>query len=111
VLACATGGTMTEVLADRQLRLHPLTDVDAHDMVSGLRGAVLLRGYRGSAACDEDALIDAILRLSSIIDVCPEIRELDVNPLVVLASGVCAIDVRAKVEASTPRPPSRRVRY
>jgi acyl-CoA synthetase (NDP forming) len=111
VIACATGGTMTEILADRQLRLHPLTDVDAVDMVSGLRGVALLRGYRGSAPADEQALSQALLRLSALVDVCPEIRELDINPLVVLAVGTCALDVRVKIEASSPRPPSRRVSY
>ena len=111
VLACATGGTMTEVLADRQLRLHPVTDVDAADMVSGLRGSVLLRGYRGSQPVDEPALTQAILRLSALVDVCPEICELDINPFVVLPAGTCALDVRVRIEPSSPRPWSRRVSY
>jgi acyl-CoA synthetase (NDP forming) len=111
VLACATGGTLTEILADRQLRLQPLTDVDASDMVAGLRGSVLLRGYRGSQPVDEPALVEAILRLSALVDVCPEIRELDINPLVVLAKGACALDARVRVEAVRSGPPSRRVSY
>jgi acyl-CoA synthetase (NDP forming) len=111
VLACATGGTMTEILADRQVRLHPLTDVDARDMVSGLRGAVLLRGYRGSPPVDEASLVDALLRLSALVDLCPEIRELDINPLAVRPSGVCALDARVRLEAFSPRPVSRRVSY
>jgi acetyl coenzyme A synthetase (ADP forming)-like protein len=111
VLACATGGTMTEILADRQLRLHPLTDVDADEMIAGLRGAVLLGGYRGSAPVDGRALAQALLRLSALVDICPEIRELDINPLVVLPTGTRAIDVRARLEASSPRPSSRRVSY
>jgi acyl-CoA synthetase (NDP forming) len=111
VLACATGGTMTEILADRQLRLHPLTDIDAEEMVSGLRGAVLFRGYRGSAPVDDRALIQALLRLSALVDVCPEIRELDINPLVVLTEGTCAIDVRVRIETPSSGPPTRRVTY
>jgi succinyl-CoA synthetase beta subunit len=111
VIACATGGTMTEVLADRQLRLHPLTDVDAADMVEGLRGAVLLQGYRGSPPVDRQALIEVLLRLSAVIDVCPEIRELDINPLVVLPSGTCGLDVRIRIERPLVGPPSRRVSY
>jgi acyl-CoA synthetase (NDP forming) len=111
VLACATGGTLTEILADRQLRLHPLTDVDAADMVTGLRGSVLLRGYRGSAPVDEPALVDAILRLSALADVCPEIRELDINPLVVRVRGVCALDARVRIDEIRSGTPSRRVSY
>jgi acetyl coenzyme A synthetase (ADP forming)-like protein len=111
VIACATGGTMTEVLADRQLRLHPLTDVDAAEMVEGLRGTVLLRGYRGSPPVDEKALIEALLRLSAAIETCPEIRELDINPLVVLSAGTCGLDVRVRVERPIAGSPSRRISY
>jgi acetyl coenzyme A synthetase (ADP forming)-like protein len=111
VIACATGGTLTEILADRQLALHPLTDLDARDLVAGLRGVALLRGYRGSAPADEPALITALLRLSALVDCCPEIRELDINPLVVLTSGVCALDVRIRIEPPRPATPTRRVSY
>ena len=111
VMACATGGTMTELFADRQLRLHPLTDLDARDLVSGLRGAALLRGYRGSPVMDEPALITALLRLSALVDLCPEIRELDINPLVVLPAGVCALDVRVRIEPPAPPLSTRRVSY
>jgi acetyl coenzyme A synthetase (ADP forming)-like protein len=97
VLACGMGGTLTELLADRQLRLHPLTDLDAAAMIDELRGAPLLRGYRGSAPVDEGALRDALLRLSALVGTCPEIQELDVNPLLVGARGVCAIDARVRV--------------
>jgi acetyl coenzyme A synthetase (ADP forming)-like protein len=109
VIACATGGTLTELMADSQVRVHPLTDVDAFDMINGLRGAALLRGYRGQARVDEPALRDALLRLSLLVGVCPEIRELDVNPLLVLSDGVRALDVRVRVAPLTPPPATRRV--
>jgi acyl-CoA synthetase (NDP forming) len=111
VIACATGGTLTELLADRQLRLQPLTDLDARDLVDGLRGVALLRGYRGSAPVDDAALVTALLRLSALADVCPEVRELDVNPLVVLPRGTCALDVRVRIEPHAPPPATRRVSY
>ncbi|HEY7475931.1 MAG TPA: GNAT family N-acetyltransferase [Vicinamibacterales bacterium] len=111
VIACGTGGTLAELLADTQFRLHPLNERDARAMIEGLRGAKLLRGYRGAAAADEAALREALLRLSALIEICPEIAELDVNPLTVLAHGVRAIDVRIRVERPKPRPSSRRVSY
>jgi acyl-CoA synthetase (NDP forming) len=111
VLACATGGTLAELLADMQFRLHPLTDLDAASMIEGLRGARLLRGYRGAAPADENALRDALLRLSALVEICPEIQELDVNPLVVLTRGVRALDVRIRIERPKRRPASRRVSY
>jgi succinyl-CoA synthetase beta subunit len=79
--------------------------------VSGLRGAALLRGYRGSVPVDERALVQSLLRLSALVDLCPEIQELDINPLVVLPTGTCALDVRVKVDQRRSRPASRRVSY
>ena len=69
VIACATGGTATELVADSQFRLHPLGRQDAAEMVASLRGARLLDGYRGSAAADRPAFVDALLRLSTLVGV------------------------------------------
>jgi acetyl coenzyme A synthetase (ADP forming)-like protein len=111
VLACATGGVLTELLKDAEFRLHPLTDRDAASMVASLRGAALLRGLRGAPPADVRALEDALLRLSALIAECPEIPDIEINPLVVLPRGLKAVDVRARVEP--PRPPvrTRRVTY
>ena len=111
VIACAIGGTLAELLSDMQFRLHPLSDLDAASMIDGLRGAKLLRGYRGAAAADEQALRETLLRLSALVELCPEIQELDINPLVVLAHGVRALDVRIRIERPKPRPASRRISY
>ncbi|HUF46922.1 MAG TPA: acetate--CoA ligase family protein, partial [Vicinamibacterales bacterium] len=111
VIACATGGTLAELLADSQFRLHPLSGPDAADMVRALRGSRLLAGYRGSAPSDAGALIDALLRLSTLVGLCPEIVEIEMNPLSVLPQGVRALDVRVRVEPPRPRPPARRVEY
>jgi acetyltransferase len=54
---------------------------------------------------------DALLRLSILITLCPEIREVDINPLKVLEHGVVALDARVRVEAIEPEPPSRRIAY
>jgi succinyl-CoA synthetase beta subunit len=73
--------------------------------------AKLLAGIRGATPSDVPALRDAILRLSAVITICPEIRELDINPLKVLAHGVIALDARIRVERLVPAPPSRRITY
>jgi acetyl coenzyme A synthetase (ADP forming)-like protein len=98
VIACALGGTLAELLADSQFRLHPVTEDEAASMIDGLRGARLLRGFRGAPVADEAALRDALLRLSTLIDICPEIRELDINPIRVFTGGACALDVRVRIE-------------
>ena len=110
VIACGTGGTLVELFSDVVIRLHPLTDVDAAEMVNALRGAPLLRGYRGAPVADEAALRDVLLRLSALIEACPEILELDINPLKVLPKGACALDARIRV-GRVDRPSSRRVAY
>ena len=98
VIVCGSGGVMIDVLADAACRLHPVTDRDAADMVNSLKGVRMLRGFRGNAPCDEDAFRDAVLRLSALVGICPEIQELDVNPLMVLPTGVSALDVRIRVK-------------
>jgi acetyl coenzyme A synthetase (ADP forming)-like protein len=110
IVACGTGGTLVELFADVVFRMPPLTDVDAADMVNELKGAARLRGYRGAAPVDEDALKDTLLRVSALVECCPEIHELDINPLAVLPRGVCALDVRIRVEWQR-RALSRRIQY
>jgi acetate---CoA ligase (ADP-forming) len=111
VIVCGSGGVLAELLADSSSRLHPLTATDAAEMIEALRGAKLLRGYRGAAPADAAALQSVILRVSTLLSICPEIRELDLNPVKVLASGACAVDARVKVASPTSRPQTRRVVY
>ena len=111
VLACASGGQLTEVVGDSQFRLFPVTDLDAQAMIDSLRVARLLRGYRGRPPADEGALRDALLRLSALAASCPEIQELDINPLAVATHGVMALDVRVRIEPPRAKPVSRRVMY
>ena len=67
------GGVTAELLADRALRLVPITDEDAHQLVRSLRGSPLLFGYRGRPAVDVDALEDLLLRVGFLADELPEI--------------------------------------
>jgi acyl-CoA synthetase (NDP forming) len=110
VLACGTGGVLVELLQDSVFRLHPLTELDAREMLDEVRGAKLLRGYRGSPPADETAFRDALLRVSALVEICPEIQELDMNPVKVLASGIKILDARIRVEKKFGQA-SRRVVY
>jgi acetyltransferase len=80
-------------------------------MIHEVRCAKLLAGIRGAPPSDVPALCEAVMRLSAMIDSCPEIRELDINPLKVLEKGVVALDARVRVERLVPAPPSRRIAY
>jgi len=87
------GGVLTEVLHDVSHRYAPIEGGQAREMLDELKGAALLRGYRGSAPCDVDAIVDALVRLSWLIaDHSDRITEIDVNPLFVGAQGAVAAD-------------------
>ena len=111
LIACGTGGVLVDVLADTSFRLHPLNASDASDMIAELRGSRLLRGYRGSPPADEAALRDVLLRVSELVTVAPEICELDLNPVIVLASGARVADVRLRIESSKEVRRGRRIEY
>jgi acetyl coenzyme A synthetase (ADP forming)-like protein len=110
VIACGSGGVLVDLLKDSVFRLHPLTDLDAAEMLREVRGARRLRGYRGAPVADEHALCDALLRVSALLDICPEIQELDINPVKVLERGLKIVDARVHVE-KRPGQVSRRVVY
>jgi len=111
LLLVGMGGVMVDVLGDTAFRLHPLTAEDAAEMIGELKSAKLLRGYRGAPATDERALRDVLLRVSALLTVCPDIQELDFNPVKVLPSGAVVVDARVSVERRPPRPNRRRLEY
>lgn len=106
-----SGGTLVELLSDAAFRLHPLTDSDAAAMLEEVRGTALLRGYRGAPKADEAALRDVLLRVSALVEACPEVREMDLNPVKVLARGARVLDARIRVERRPPPGRSRRIVY
>jgi acyl-CoA synthetase (NDP forming) len=82
------GGVLTEVLHDVSHRFAPITADDARDMLAELKGAKILEGFRGAPSADEDAVVDALVKLSWLIhDHQEHIAEIDVNPLFVRAKG------------------------
>ena len=93
------GGTAVELLGDVVTRLAPLTDLDARDMVLGLRATPLLLGYRGSQPVAIDALVDVILRLGRLAEDLPEIAEVDCNPVIATPTGALVVDARMRVSA------------
>jgi acetyl coenzyme A synthetase (ADP forming)-like protein len=111
VIGLGAGGTLVELLDDVSFRLHPLTNTEPDEMLASLRCTGLLRGFRGSKPADVEALRQTVLRVSALLEICPELRELDINPLKVRVAGVSALDVRIKVESKAPVPSSRRVTY
>lgn len=99
LIAFGLGGVFVELIGDIAFRIHPLTDVDAAEMISEVKAAKLLDGYRGGDAGDVAALRDALLRVSAMIDDFPEIAEMDLNPVKVLppGQGLRVVDMRMRV--------------
>jgi acetyltransferase len=93
LIAVGMGGVMVELLKDTAVCLAPVSEETARSMVRSLQGHKLLAGYRGAAAVDEDGLVDAICRLSELADDLKDVvAEIDVNPIIVTASGAIAAD-------------------
>ncbi|HTA19047.1 MAG TPA: acetate--CoA ligase family protein, partial [Polyangia bacterium] len=101
LVAFGLGGVQAEVARDVVFHVNPITDVDAREMMERIRGAVLLKGFRGSAGVDRDALVDALLRVSRLAADFPQIVALDINPLLALppGKGILALDARIQVAA------------
>jgi acyl-CoA synthetase (NDP forming) len=101
VVACGAGGTAVEVLKDVKVRITPLTDRDAHEMVTTLRTFPLLDGFRGAPKCDVAGLEEVLLRIAAMVEQHPEISEMDCNPVIVRPEGAVVVDARIRIEAVT----------
>ncbi len=91
------GGLWADLIGDQAFRLVPLTDVDAQELVTAVRMAPLLDGYRGSQACDVEALTQLLLRVGQLADNHPELVALTLNPVVALPRGFAVLDAKARV--------------
>jgi len=93
------GGVVVELIGDVAFKLHPLTNLDARDLISEVKSGKLLEGYRGSEPADIEAVVDTLLRVSALIENHPEIVEMDLNPVKVArqGDGVRVVDARIRV--------------
>lgn len=94
VVMFGLGGIMVEVMGDVAFRLAPLGAGDARDMIDEIRGRPALDGARGQPPADLDALADALERVSAFAAAHPEVRELDLNPVIASPDGAVAADAR-----------------
>jgi acetyltransferase len=88
MLVFGSGGVMVEVFGDVATRHCPISRSEALQMIDEVKGAKLLRGFRGKPAADIDALADVLVRVSHMaVQLEGELAELDINPLMVLPEG------------------------
>ena len=97
IVACGAGGTIAELLKDVAVRVAPVTDVAAREMVRSLATFPLLDGYRGAPRADVAALDDVVLRVSALASDHDTIREMDCNPVLVGETRALVVDARIRV--------------
>lgn len=97
-ILCGLGGIYIEVMNDVAAGLSPLSKQEIKRMVSSLKGYKLIQGARGKEGVDETMFIDIIQRISALVEVAPEIIEMDINPLIGTKNQITAVDVRIRIE-------------
>ena len=92
------GGIFVEVLSDVAFRICPITRVDAEEMLEELKGGAVLKGARGREPASREAIVDVLLKMGGetglLMQHADDIREADINPLIVSAMGAVAVDAR-----------------
>ena len=98
MLMFGLGGTSVEILHDVAFRITPLTREDAREMIRQIKGYSLLEGYRERPPVDIKYLEEILMKLSAFIEENPEIKEMDINPLIAYEKGAVAVDARIILE-------------
>ncbi|WP_280546565.1 MULTISPECIES: acetate--CoA ligase [unclassified Halomonas] len=98
VLMFGLGGIFVEILEDVAFRAIPLSRHDARSMVEQIKAKRILEGVRGESAVDKEALVELLLKVSSIVAAYPDLKELDLNPVIVNADGYAVVDARVIVD-------------
>jgi acyl-CoA synthetase (NDP forming) len=104
IVVCGFGGILVELLNDISIRIVPLTDIDAEEMLHSLKMFPVLNGYRGGPKCDLVDLEELLLRIGNLAEDIPDIAELDLNPVMVWreGEGVTVDDARVRIEKVRP---------
>lgn len=97
------GGIYVEILKDVVFKIAPVTQVEAEEMLAGIKTATLLDGVRGEAGIDKQAVIELIQRVSQLLGDLPMIQEMDLNPIMAFADKIFAVDGRIRVHIGDQR--------
>ena len=104
VVVFGQGGTAVEVIGDKALAFPPLDLKLARDLVARTHVSRVLKAYRNVPAADEHAVVLTLVKIAQLAADVPEVRELDLNPLLADEHGVIAVDARVAIKALEPRP-------
>ncbi len=92
------GGVFVEVLKDVTFRIAPITKQDAQEMITEVKAYPILKGYRGQPPADINSIIKILLNTSKLVMDHLEIKELDLNPIIVYEKGAKTVDARIILE-------------
>jgi acetyltransferase len=101
VIVFGAGGTMIELIGDRAMELPPLNQFLARRLIERSRVAETL-GLARRAAAQIEALEQMLLRVSEMVCALPQLREMDINPIIVDERGAVAVDARIVIDGSVP---------
>ncbi|MFV0678842.1 GNAT family N-acetyltransferase [Ottowia sp.] len=107
VIAFGAGGTMIELMNDHAMELPPLNQFLARRLIERSRVAETLDAWRGAPAVDMAALEQVLLRVSEMVCELPQLREMDINPIIVDERGALAVDARIVIGAAAQTAPGR----
>ncbi|GJJ05095.1 acetyl CoA synthetase subunit alpha [Duganella rhizosphaerae] len=96
------GGTMIELIDDRAVELPPLNLFLAQRLIGRVRSAEMLGEWRGAPPVQREAVEQMLLRVSEMVCALPQLREMDINPLIVDEHGALAVDARIVIDAAPP---------
>jgi acyl-CoA synthetase (NDP forming) len=92
------GGIFVELLKDVTFRIAPITEADAVEMITGVKAYPLLNGYRNTPPADIGAITAVLVSTSRLVMDFPEVKELDLNPVLAYEKGVKTVDARIILE-------------
>ena len=100
VILCGSGGIFVEVYKDTAVRVAPIDEEMARQMIAELKGAAILKGFRGRPPYDVEAFVRALVNVSQLLTEHPEIKSLDINPFILFTEGSGGVVVDARLETA-----------
>ena len=88
------GGILVELLEDVSFRIAPITEYDAKEMITEIKGYPILDGYRGKPKADIEAIVEVLMKISKLVTEHEEINEMDLNPVFIYEKGLICVDAR-----------------
>ncbi|OQX97754.1 MAG: CoA ligase [Bacteroidetes bacterium 4572_128] len=98
LILCGMGGIFIEILKDVSAALAPLNKDESLNMIRALKSYKIIQGIRGQDGIDENKFSEILLKLSTLLNIAPEIKELDLNPLLGKKDKIIAVDARIRIE-------------